>query len=103
EHPQTKSVRLESAIAKALVSESLHRIIELAEEVHGLAGQTQLHLVEKRKRDARVLNIYEGTNEVQRFFLLKDLTAAGKKGAEARKMQHAGREALDVEALRVGV
>ena len=42
EHPQTKSVRLESAIAKMLVSELLHRVIEPAEEIHGLAGQTQL-------------------------------------------------------------
>ncbi|MBL8797609.1 MAG: acyl-CoA dehydrogenase family protein [Planctomycetia bacterium] len=73
EHKQTKSVRLESAIAKMLVSESLHRVIALAEDIHGLAGQTQEHLVEKRKRDARVLNIYEGTNEIQRFFVLKDL------------------------------
>jgi alkylation response protein AidB-like acyl-CoA dehydrogenase len=75
EHPQTKSVRMESAVSKMLCSEALHTIIELAEEIHGLAGQTQLHLVEKRKRDARVLNIYEGTNEVQRFSVLKDLAA----------------------------
>jgi electron transfer flavoprotein-quinone oxidoreductase len=73
EHKQTKSVRIESAIAKMLVSELLHKVIETAEEIHGLAGQTHAHLVEKRKRDARVLNIYEGTNEIQRFFILKDL------------------------------
>jgi electron transfer flavoprotein alpha subunit/electron transfer flavoprotein alpha/beta subunit len=29
--------------------------------------------VEKHRRDARVLNIYEGTNEVQRFLILRDL------------------------------
>jgi len=43
-----------------LVSELFHHSIELAEEIHGLEGQTQEHLIEKRKRDARVLNIYEG-------------------------------------------
>ncbi len=75
EHKQTKSVRMESAIAKMLVSELFHSVIELAEEAHGLAGQTQLHLVEKRKRDARILNIYEGTNEVQRFLILKELVS----------------------------
>src|SRR5712692_8626397 len=73
EHPQTTSVRMESAIVKMLVSELLHRMIEWTEDIYGLAGQTQLHLVEKRKRDARILNIYEGTNEIQRFFILKDL------------------------------
>ncbi|MDW8266230.1 MAG: acyl-CoA dehydrogenase family protein, partial [Gemmataceae bacterium] len=75
EHPQTRSVRLESAIAKMLVSELLHEMIELAEEVHGLAGQTEQYLVEKRKRDARVLTIYEGTNEVQRFLILRELVS----------------------------
>lgn len=101
EHPQTKSVRMESAISKMLVSEALHRVIELAEDIHGLAGQTQLHLVEKRKRDARVLNIYEGTNEIQRFFVLRDLVAAaGGKSKEERKAQHTGRESLQLESLR---
>ncbi len=75
EHPQTKSVRIESAIAKLLISELLHQVIELAEDIHGLDGQTQRHLVEKRKRDARVLTIYEGTNEIQRFFILRDLAS----------------------------
>jgi electron transfer flavoprotein-quinone oxidoreductase len=102
EHPQTKSVRLESAIAKMLVSELLHRVIELAEEIHGLPGQTQLHLVEKRKRDARVLNIYEGTNEIQRFFILKDLVTevAPRWSRGVAAPQHLGREALEVEALK---
>jgi alkylation response protein AidB-like acyl-CoA dehydrogenase/electron transfer flavoprotein alpha/beta subunit len=74
EHKQTKSIRMESAIAKMLVSELFHHSIEIAEEVHGLAGQTQEHLVEKRKRDARILNIYEGTNEIQRFLILRELS-----------------------------
>ncbi len=73
DHPGTRSIRLESAIAKMQVSELLQEVIELSEEVHGLAGQTTQHLIEKRKRDARVLNIYEGTNEIQRFLILKDL------------------------------
>jgi alkylation response protein AidB-like acyl-CoA dehydrogenase/flavin-dependent dehydrogenase/ferredoxin-like protein FixX len=103
EHPQTKSVRLESAISKMLVTELLHQVIELAEDIHGLAGQTQLHLVEKRKRDARVLNIYEGTNEIQRFFILKDLAGevAPRWSQTAPKpTAHLGREALELEALK---
>jgi alkylation response protein AidB-like acyl-CoA dehydrogenase/flavin-dependent dehydrogenase/ferredoxin-like protein FixX len=104
EHAQTKSVRMESAIAKMVASELLHSVIELAEDVHGIAGQTQLHLVEKRKRDARILNIYEGTNEVQRFTILKDL--AGEvaprwaKGSSAPL--HAGSEAVQLEHLKRG-
>src|SRR5581483_5555681 len=64
EHKETKSLRLESAIAKMFNTEALHRAIDLAEEIHGLAGQTKEFLIEKRRRDARVLTIYEGTNEV---------------------------------------
>jgi electron transfer flavoprotein-quinone oxidoreductase len=107
EHKQTKSVRLESAIAKMLVSELLHRVIETAEEIHGLAGQTELHLVEKRKRDARVLNIYEGTNEIQRFFILKDLaTEVAPRWTQAPAPPppaYLGREALELETLKAAL
>jgi electron transfer flavoprotein-quinone oxidoreductase len=107
EHPQTKSVRMESAIAKMLVSELLHRGIEFAEEVYQLAGQTQLHLLEKRKRDARILNIYEGTNEIQRFSILKDLAAevAPRWSSDATPAlaNYLGPEALELEALRTEV
>ncbi|HEV3079406.1 MAG TPA: acyl-CoA dehydrogenase family protein, partial [Gemmataceae bacterium] len=104
EHPGTKSVRMESAISKMVVSELLHETIELAEDIHGLPGQTELYLVEKRKRDARIINIYEGTNEIQRFFILKDL--AGEVGARwsagpaAVLPSYLGQEALALEALK---
>jgi electron transfer flavoprotein-quinone oxidoreductase len=104
EHPQTQSVRMESAIVKMLVSELLHRVIETAEEIHGLAGQTTLHLIEKRKRDARILNIYEGTNEVLRFSILKDLAAEvaprWREGGTTPAPKHLGQEALELEALK---
>ncbi len=69
----TDSVRMESAIGKYYGTESEHDCIDWMERARGLEGQTWLHRVEKTRRDARVLNIYEGTNEVQRFLLLKDL------------------------------
>src|SRR5712692_4494641 len=104
EHPQTTSVRMESAIVKMLVSELLHHMIERAEDIYGLAGQTQLHLVEKRKRDARILTIYEGTNEIQRFLILKALAAEVAprwlRSAALSLPNYLGREALELEALR---
>jgi alkylation response protein AidB-like acyl-CoA dehydrogenase len=104
EHPQTKSVRMESAITKMVVSELLHQVIETAEDIHGLAGQTTAHLVEKRKRDARILNIYEGTNEVQRFSILKDLAAEvaprWARNPAGAAPNHLGREVLELEALK---
>ncbi|HVM62355.1 MAG TPA: acyl-CoA dehydrogenase family protein [Verrucomicrobiae bacterium] len=73
DHHSTKSVRTESAIGKYYASEALHRTIRAAERIMGIEACTQMHELEKHRRDARVLNIYEGTNEVQRFLILRDL------------------------------
>lgn len=73
EHQATQSVRIESAAAKMLVGELLHSTIEWGEELFGRPGQTQEFLIEKRKRDARIVNLYEGTNEIQRFLIAKEL------------------------------
>ncbi|MBI3812326.1 MAG: acyl-CoA dehydrogenase family protein, partial [Nitrospirae bacterium] len=74
----TESVRMESAIAKYICSEDLHELITLIELAYGPAGVTEQYRVEKIRRDSRILNIYEGTNEVQRFLILKDLIAMAK-------------------------
>jgi alkylation response protein AidB-like acyl-CoA dehydrogenase/flavin-dependent dehydrogenase/ferredoxin-like protein FixX len=105
EHKQTKSYRLEGSIAKMLVSELYLSAIRLAEEVTGLAGQTHDFLVEKRKRDARVLTIYEGTNEIQRFFILRDLVnEVAPRWAEAAKAAVAGSGLVgELEALKEGL
>jgi electron transfer flavoprotein-quinone oxidoreductase len=107
EHKGTKSVRLESAVAKMLASELLHSLIETAEEIHGLEGQTERHLIEKRKRDARVLTIYEGTNEIQRFFILKDVVSEVAprwgKPAEPATPAYISREAVELDALKGAV
>jgi electron transfer flavoprotein-quinone oxidoreductase len=73
DHMGTESSRMESAIGKYYGSEALHRVIRWAEAIHGCHSQTAQYEIEKHRRDARVLNIYEGTNEVQRFLMLKDL------------------------------
>ena len=70
-----ESVRMESAIAKYACSEDIHELLSLVEYAFGPAGQTEKYLLEKARRDSRILTIYEGTNEVQRFLILKDLIA----------------------------
>jgi electron transfer flavoprotein-quinone oxidoreductase len=104
DHPQTQTVRMESAIAKMLTSELLHELIELAEVLYDLAGQADAHLLEKRKRDARILCIYEGTNEVQRFLLLKDLVTEVAPRQTLGKTKplpgYLGPGAVELEALR---
>ncbi len=73
DHPLTKDVRMESAIGKYYNSEAEHDGIEWMERLRGLDGLTHRHRIEKTRRDARVVNIYEGTNEIQRYLLLRDL------------------------------
>jgi electron transfer flavoprotein-quinone oxidoreductase len=70
-----ESVRMESAIAKYACSEDIHELLSLVERAFGPVGQTEKFLLEKARRDSRILTIYEGTNEVQRFLILKDLIA----------------------------
>ncbi len=73
DHHGTDSIRMESAIGKYFASEAVHESIRCGEHLRGLKSQTDRHDIEKKRRDARVITIYEGTNEVQRFLLLKDL------------------------------
>lgn len=73
DHPGTESVRMESALAKAANTEAYHRVLTRAERLLDAGFALDLEEMEKRRRDARVLTIYEGTSEIQRFLLLRDL------------------------------
>jgi electron transfer flavoprotein-quinone oxidoreductase len=64
--------RTESAVAKLFGTDGLHRNLHYLEPLYGIEGQLQRYRIEKDRRDARVMTIYEGTNEIQQFLLLKD-------------------------------
>ncbi len=82
-----ESVRMESAIAKYACSEDIHELISLVERAFGPTGQTEKHLLEKARRDSRILTIYEGTNEVQRFLIVKDLISMASSWPEISEQQ----------------
>jgi alkylation response protein AidB-like acyl-CoA dehydrogenase len=48
-----------------------------AVQIHGSMGYSRESDVERMYRDARVLSIYEGTSEIQRMIIARDLLAAG--------------------------
>src|SRR5574340_1149199 len=83
-----ESVRMESAIAKYVCAEDLHEFLTLIERAYGPIGQTEKFLLEKARRDSRILNIYEGTTEVQRFLTLKDLIAQAPDWPELPEQLH---------------
>ncbi len=55
----------EAAMAKLFASEMSERVTSEALQVHGGAGYTTLHAVERHWRDARLTKIFEGTSEIQ--------------------------------------
>jgi butyryl-CoA dehydrogenase len=63
--------------AKLYASEMANRVAYKAVQVHGSAGYSRESDVERCYRDARVLTIYEGTSEMQRMVIARDLLRAG--------------------------
>lgn len=55
----------EAAMVKYLASEMSEQVTSEALQIHGGAGYTTLHAVERYWRDARLTKIFEGTSEIQ--------------------------------------
>ena len=68
------------AMAKLLTSEVAHRAADHAVQIWGGFGYCKPATVERLYRDQRILEIYEGTSEIQRLVLGR----AVRKEAEAR-------------------
>ena len=63
----------EASISKLFASEAAVRICNRAMQVHGGYGYTREFPVERYLRDVRVTTIYEGTSEIQRLVIARDL------------------------------
>jgi alkylation response protein AidB-like acyl-CoA dehydrogenase len=59
--------------AKLYSSEMANRVAYKAVQIHGSVGYSRETDVERMYRDARVITIYEGTSEVQRMIIARDL------------------------------
>src|SRR5712692_451885 len=66
--------------AKLYASEMVNRVVYKAVQVHGSAGYSRESDVERMYRDARVITIYEGTSEIQRLVIARDLLAQAGPG-----------------------
>lgn len=67
----------ESAMVKLFASEALDRVVDLAVQIHGGMGYSRDFAIERWYRDARVNRIYEGTNEIQRIVIARDILKNG--------------------------
>lgn len=84
-HLKNKGVRntLETSIAKLFCGEAANRAAHNAVQIFGGYGYSDEYPVERYFRDAKVLNIYEGTREIQRIIIAQD--ALGIRYANGQK------------------
>lgn len=68
--------RKEAAMAKMFASDVAMRVATEAVQVLGEEGYLHKHRVERLFRDAKVTQIYEGTNEIQRIVIADELISA---------------------------
>jgi acyl-CoA dehydrogenase len=67
---------LDSAIAKCHASDAAMRIADEAIQIFGGYGYMKEYPVEKLLRDAKLTQIYEGSNEIQRLVIARELLKA---------------------------
>jgi butyryl-CoA dehydrogenase len=68
-----KANPMASAMAKAIAAEAATYVTKEAIQIHGGNGYTCEYQVERMFRDAKITEIFEGTNEVQRVVISKML------------------------------
>jgi len=65
-----------SSFAKCFATDVAMRVTTDAVQVFGGNGYTKEYPVEKLMRDAKLMQIYEGTNQIQRLVIARELTSA---------------------------
>lgn len=63
----------ESAMAKLFASEAACSVTDMAVQIHGGYGYSKSYPVERYYRDARVTRIYEGTSEIHRMVIARNV------------------------------
>ncbi len=66
-------VTRQAAMAKLFATEMAQFVIDAAIQIHGAAGLERGHLLEELYREVRSLRIYEGTSEIQRTIIAREL------------------------------
>lgn len=68
-----KKVIKEASMAKLYATETFNRVAYKAVQIHGGMGYVAEYPIERFYRDARITTIYEGTSEVQRLIIARDV------------------------------
>ena len=75
---QDRPFSKEAAMAKLYCSEVMHRCANHAVQIHGGYGLMKEYKIERFYRDQRLLEIGEGTSEIQRIVIARNIGALGR-------------------------
>lgn len=70
-----------ASIAKLIATDTAMRVTTDAVQVLGGAGYTKDHPVERYMREAKIMQIFEGTNQIQRLVISRDIARRHKPRA----------------------
>jgi len=73
-----KPNNLESSICKAKAGAAVREITQGCMELVGPMAASREHLLEKWFRDVRITDIYEGTGQIQRLIIARDILGYGR-------------------------
>lgn len=68
-----KDIARQSAMVKLYCSEALDTIVDYAVQIHGGMGYSQELSIERFYRDSRINRIFEGTNEIQKGIIAREI------------------------------
>jgi len=77
-----KSNPLEASMSKVRAGDVVSKITQRAVELLGPIGYSREHLLEKWFRDAKITDIYEGTGQINRLIVARNIL--GYRGSELR-------------------
>jgi alkylation response protein AidB-like acyl-CoA dehydrogenase len=67
-----------SAMAKLFAARAASKVASMGVQIHGGYGYSKEYPIERYFRDARVTEIYEGTNEIQQIVIARELLKRGE-------------------------
>ena len=75
---QGKPYSKQAAMSKLYCSKVAREVTNLALQIHGGYGYMKEYTVERLYRDAKITEIYEGTSEIQKIVIAKQVLAEFK-------------------------